>query len=274
MPKVQQTALITGASSGIGAAFARQLAEEGYSLVLVARRREKLEQMAEELENRYEIKVEIVSADLSTDEGIEAVEKKAVFCETLELLINNAGFGTHGHFVEVDIKKHTGMMEVHNTATVRLCHAALPGMIRRGKGSIINMASVGGFLAYPHNSIYGASKAFNDFFSRALASELKGSGIKVQSLCPGMTYSEFHDLPEFKDFERSQVPAAMWMKAEKVVELSLKSLRNSGRVTFIPGLLNRMLKFFGNLPFFSDLLAGMDEKQPSRPLTDLPQTKP
>lgn len=260
MSETNKTALITGASSGIGAAFARKLAEEGYDLILVARRREKLSMLAEDLDKQHKISVEIVCADLSTDEGMEITEKRISECETLELLINNAGFGTHGHFVNVEIKKHTGMMQVHNTATVRLCYAALPGMLKRGKGSIINMASVGGFLAYPHNSIYGATKSFNDFFSRSLAKELKGTGIKVQSLCPGMTYSEFHDLPEFKNFERSQVPAPLWMKAEKVVEMSLNSLRNSQNVTFIPGILNRILKHIGNLPFISDLLGGIDEK--------------
>ncbi len=260
MSEVQQTALITGASSGIGAAFARQLAKEGYYLILVARREDKLTIIAEELKKQFNIRVEIISADLSDDEGIELVEKRASGCESLTLLINNAGFGTHGHFINVDINKHIRMMQVHNTATVRLCHAALPGMIKRGKGAIINMASVGGFLAYPHNSIYGATKSFNDFFSRSIAKELKGTGIRVQSLCPGMTYSEFHDLPEFKNFERSQVPAPLWMKADKVVEMSLKSLRNSHKVTFIPGFLNYVLKFMGNLPFFSDFLADMADK--------------
>ena len=256
----KQTALITGASSGIGAAFARQLAKEGYHLILIARRKDKLTQISEDLEKQFGITVEIITADLSTCEGMETAEKRAASCKTLDMLINNAGFGTHGHFINVDVKKHTDMMQVHNTATVRLCHAAIPGMKERSKGSIINMASTGGFLPYPHNSIYGATKAFNDFFSRALSAELKGTGIRVQSLCPGMTYSEFHDLPEFKNFERSQVPAPMWMSAEKVVEMSLHSLRNSHTVRFIPGILNRMLKFIGNLPIFSDLLAGMEEK--------------
>lgn len=143
------TALITGASGGIGAAFARQLAKEGYDLILIARRTDKLHSIADELEKSHKIKAEIVSADLSTDEGIETAVQKATACGTLEMLINNAGFGTVGHFVDVDIKKHIDMMQVHNTATVKLCYAALPGMIQRGKGEIINMSSLGGSSRFP-----------------------------------------------------------------------------------------------------------------------------
>ena len=254
----EYTALITGASSGIGAEFARQLAKKGFNLVVTARRKEKLDELALSLSKNHNIDVQPLIADLNEDSHIEMLEDKISNMQDLLFLVNNAGFGTHGHFIDVDVKKHVSMMKVHNTAMVRLCHAALPQMIKRKNGGIINVASTGAFLAYPYNTMYGATKCFIDFFSRSLMTELEGTGVKVQSLCPGMTYTEFHDSPEFKKFERSKVPKFLWMKAEKVVESSLNALEKSNNVTFIPGFINRILKACSNVPGFANLLASAE----------------
>jgi short-subunit dehydrogenase len=233
-------ALITGASSGLGAVFARRLAAQGYDLVLVARREEQLAALAAELQHRHSISVEILAADLSRPADVERVESRIAAIEGLDVLVNNAGFGTTGRFAEVDLAKSLDMIQVHVTACMRLCRAALPGMVARRRGALINVASVAAFTPMPGNANYAATKAYLLTFSKALHAELMGTGVKVQALCPGFTYTGFHDTSEFDGFKRSQIPAIMWMTAEDVVAASLKALKRNQAVC-IPGLRYRLL---------------------------------
>ena len=236
------TAWVTGASSGIGEAFTRCLAARGHDLVLVARRGERLAALAAELRERHAVSVETLVADLAAPADIERIEKRIGADDRLELLINNAGFGTTGHFVDNPVARHVEMVTVHVVAPVRLCHAALVGMIARGRGAVVNVASISAFLPFANNVTYAATKRYLVTFTEALHHELKGTGVRVQALCPGFTYTEFHDTEEFASFDRGTVPGPFWMSAEKVAAASLDALRRD-RPVFIPGFRNRMLVF-------------------------------
>jgi len=231
----RRLALITGASSGIGAAFARALAARGYALVLVARRRERLEELAGELRHNSGIAVEIMAADLARDEDMEAVARKIASEEQLELLVNNAGFGALGDYHEADLCRQMEMHRVHVLATVRLTHAALPGLVARGRGGVINVSSVAAFVRMPGHAGYNATKAWMNAFTECLHLELKraGSPVRVQALCPGYTYTGFHDA---LGVDRSEVMPlrSFWMAAEYVVAESLKAF-DRGAWLVVPG---------------------------------------
>ncbi len=236
----RRTALVTGASSGIGEAFARRLAEEGFGLVLVARRKDRLEALAAELRASFGVFVEVLVADLARHDEIDRVADKIRGLETLEMLINNAGFGVPGPFAEVDLERNLDMISVHVVATMCLCRAALPGMIRRKCGAIINVSSVAAFMPLPQSATYCSTKAFIKLFSETLSLELKGAGVRVQALCSGFTVTGFHDTPEHARFNRSAIPKMMWITSEQVVSASLKALAHDQRVC-IPGFKNRAL---------------------------------
>lgn len=235
-------ALITGASSGIGAAFARALARRGYDLVLVARRKDRLEALARELNG------EALSADLTKDAELKLVEDRIAAADNLELLVNNAGFGATGHFWEADLDGQDRMHRLHVLATVRLTYAALRGMVARASGGVINVSSVAGFVQSPGSTSYGATKRWMNAFTEGLYLELKsiGSPVKVQALCPGLTYSEFHDVA---GVERNSIAKSLWMHAEDVVAASLRGL-DCGDLFVIPGwrykLLVRLLAIVPN----------------------------
>lgn len=248
--------MITGASSGIGAAFARQLAAKGKNLILVARRKERLVNLANDLQQHYGITAEILAADLSNLTDIEQVENHIAEIENLDMLINNAGFGTVGRFVEINLSRQIDMINVHIIAGVRLCRAALPGMIARHNGAIINVSSIAAFIPTPGNVTYSATKAYLVTFSEALQTELVGTGVKVQALCPGFTYTEFHDSSEYEGFDRSQIPKMLWISAEEVVTSSLKALERS-QVIYIPGFKNRLLVAVARNSITSPLLLAL-----------------
>jgi short-subunit dehydrogenase len=238
------TALITGASAGIGEAYARRLAREGYNVVLVARRQEKLTMLAADLHKRHAVDAQIVAADLAKPDDIAHVADVVTDLSEagkLDLLINNAGFGTVGGFADVPLDEHLDMLNVHMTASMQLTRAALPGMLQRRRGGIINVSSVASWYPLPGNVNYSASKRFLVTFTEALQTELVGSGVAVQALCPGFTYSEFHDTTEFRNagFRRENYPAFMWQTADQVVEASLNQL--GGEVVCVPGVHNRVL---------------------------------
>ena len=220
-------ALVTGASSGIGATFARALARRGYGLVLVARRKDRIEALARELNG------EALPADLTSAAELKLVEDRIAAAEDLELLVNNAGFGVTGRFWEADIEGQDRMHRLHVDATVRLTHAALRGMVARGKGGVINVSSVAGFVQSPGSTSYGATKRWMNAFTEGLYLELKsaGSPVKVQALCPGFTYSEFHDVA---GMDRNLIAKSLWLRAEDVVEASLRGL-DRGDLFVIPG---------------------------------------
>ncbi len=238
------TALITGASSGIGAAFSRQLASRGFGLILVARREKRLSALAAELEKSNAIDAEILAADLSKPAGIERTERRIAELPNLTLLINNAGFGTTGKFADANLDKQLNMIQVHVIASVRLCRASLPGMIARGKGSIINVCSLAAFIPLPGNVTYSATKAYLYVFSNALQTEFIGTGVKVQALVPGFIHTEFHDSSEFASFDRSRIPRSFWMTAEKAASKSLSALERNKPVC-IPGFKNRLIVAMG-----------------------------
>lgn len=222
-------ALITGASSGIGAAFARKLAERGFHLILVARRADRLAEFARTLA----VPAEAIAADLTTEEGLVAAEQAIAACPNLELLVNNAGFGTLGRFWAAPIAGQEAMHRLHVLATVRLTHAALAGMTARGRGAVINVSSVAAFAHSEGNASYCATKAWMNNFTEGLDIELRGVGspVRVQALCPGFTVTEFHDT---LGVDRGQIPAWLWMTADEIVDASLRGLERN-QVIVIPG---------------------------------------
>ena len=228
-----RTALVTGASSGIGAVYARRLASGGYDLVLVARRIERLEQLADELETSHGVEAEVLAADLTEDADLRKVEERITRAGDLEFLVNNAGFGTRGLFFQVDAKGQDRMHRLHVLAAVRLSHAALAGMVARGKGNLVNVSSVAAFAQSPGNAGYCATKAWMNSFTEGLYLDLAsiGSLVKVQALCPGYTLTEFHDA---LGIGRDHVPAGWWTSAEDVVAASLRGLAR-GKLFVVPG---------------------------------------
>jgi len=232
-------ALITGASAGLGASFARQLAAEGYDLVLVARRAEALERLAGELRGKQGAAAEVIGADLTRDDDVERVCGRLAAGD-VDLLVNNAGFGTRGFFFESDAAQQDAMHRLHVVAVERLTRAALPGMVTRRRGGILNVASVAGFLCGAGNISYCATKAWMVMFTEGLYLELQsmGSPVKVQALCPGYTYTEFHDV---LGVDRASIMGkSWWMSADRVVAESLAGLK-AGKLLVIPGLRYKMV---------------------------------
>jgi short-subunit dehydrogenase len=229
----RRLAAITGASSGIGEVFARKLAAQGFDLLLIARRRDRLDSLGAELAQKHQIAYESLVADLSTDIGMSAVAKRLMSEPRLWLLVNNAGFGVKGHFESVPVEEHERMHRVHIDATLRLTHAALPGMVARDEGGIISVSSVAGFLRSPGSVTYCGTKAWINSFMEGIYLELKSKGSKVaaQALCPGFTYSEFHDT---LGVSRDPIPKSLWLTAEHVVDDSLAALR-TGKLFVVPG---------------------------------------
>lgn len=229
-------ALVTGASAGIGLAFAERLARDGYELVLVARRRERLDALAKRLGESDETAVEVLVADLTDAADVLTVEQHVAAAPGLDLLVNNAGFGTSGSFRELDPDAEEREILLNCLALVRLTRAALPPMVERGSGGVINVSSMAGFLPSPYNATYGATKAFVNSFTEALAEELRGTGVTVQALCPGFTRTEFQ---EVADVDTSAIPDFAWMEPEPVVDASLAALK-AREVVCVPGLGNRV----------------------------------
>jgi hypothetical protein len=250
------TAYITGASAGLGAEFARQLATRGYNLVLVARRLERLQTLAAELRQKHTIHAEAFAADLANAADVARLAERLAADEDLALLVNNAGFGLTGPFSDSDVERQLAMLQVHVSAAMRLTRAALPGMVARRAGNIINVSSLAAFIPRGGSATYGATKAFLNSFSEALQMEVKDSGVRVQALCPGFTYTEFHDVREVaQNFKRSEIPRFFWQTAEAVVRASLENLGRE-RVIVIPGWRNHLLKFMSqNRLILSVLLA-------------------
>ena len=237
-------ALITGASSGIGAEFARQLARDGYDLVVLARRENRLRALAADLHRAYGIQVEVIVADLNNAEDLERAALRAAEVKDLDMLVNNAGFGVGGRFSQVDTARNMEMVRVNVEAAVRMARAVLPGMVERGRGGIINVSSIASFLPASGNHTYGATKAYLNFFSESLKAELEGTGVRVQALCPGYTTSEFHDVMQV---DRKTIPDMLWLKAEDVVRESLEGLRED-RLYVIPGPIYRLVASLASIP--------------------------
>jgi uncharacterized protein len=227
-------AVVTGASSGIGEAFARALERRGYALLLVARRRERLEALAETLQ-----RAEVLTADLGDEADVARVAAHALALGDVELLVNNAGFGTNGTFLQLDPAREVGMVKLNALAPLVLAQRLLPAMVARGQGGIINISSIGAFQPVPYMATYGATKAFLLSWSEALAEELRGTGVRVTCVCPGPTATEF--------FEVASVHPAMAklphvMRPDDVVARALDAF-DEGRAVLVPGLINWLTAF-------------------------------
>mgnify|MGYP001051708417 CR=1 FL=1 len=237
-------ALVTGATSGIGAAFANRLAQKGFDLILHGRRQKKLMERAENLERTHHISVEIIIAELSRTEEMKKVEERIQSLDRLDMLINNAGYWTPGAFWEHSPDSLEAMIMVHVIAPVRFIRAALPRMLERHKGDIINVSSAGAYFNMVTVENYGATKAYVVSLSESLHVALMGTGVRVQALAPGFTVTEFHSRLG-ADFTKEQ---RRWMRAEEVVDISLRALEK-GRVVCIPGVRSRLIvKFASALP--------------------------
>jgi uncharacterized protein len=224
-------ALVTGASSGIGAAFARRLAGDGTDLVVVARNRAALEELAAECTERHAVEIEVLAADLTRPAERLEVEARLAAEPGFDLLVNNAGFGTAGRFAESEVDREAQEIELNVVALLRLARAALGPMTARRRGAIINVSSLAGLGPYPYTATYGATKAFVNSFSEALAEELRGSGVRIQALLPGFTRTAFQ---QRAGIDPGTVPSFAWLEPESVVDASLAAL-GRGDVICIPG---------------------------------------
>jgi len=225
-----RTALVTGATSGIGHAFCRELAEQGHDLVIVARHRARLENISDELRARYSVNVEILAADLSKRAQLRRVADRVVDRERpIDLLVNNAGFGMSKSLLKGDVADEEAMLDVLCRAVLVLSHAGAVSMKERGRGHIINVSSVAGFAP---TSTYAAAKAWCTAFTEILAHELSGSGVSATALCPGLTHTEFH---ERASMDVSRLPKAMWLEADGLVRDCLNDVK-AGKVISVPGV--------------------------------------
>lgn len=223
MRQAYRTALVTGASSGIGESFARLLAGRGTDLVIVARRADRLDALARELVERYRVAVEVLAADLTDPVQRGEVERR-LRAEPVELLVNNAGYGAFGAFAEIPLDDQLAEIELNVSALVRLTHAALPGMIGRGRGGVLNVASMSGYAPSPGSATYGATKAYVISFSESLHAEVAGKGVHVTALCPGFTRTE-----------DDAAPNLLWLRRDDVARAGLDAVA-AGRALAVPGV--------------------------------------
>jgi short-subunit dehydrogenase len=231
----KQRALITGASAGIGEGFARHLAKRGYDLVLVARRKERLDALASELTS---VSSEVIEADLCEQEGLAAIEER-LRAGDIGLLVNNAGFGTFGEFAKLPIEREMEELDLNVRALMRLSHAALGTMIERRRGGIINVASMAAYQPIPYNATYSATKVFVMHFSEALHEEAKQYGVTVSCVCPGPVHTEFQQVA---GLDEGRVPAMAWTSVDTVVDTALSAFRNHHAVA-TPGAFNMFAGF-------------------------------
>lgn len=233
MRQAYRSALITGASSGIGETIARAAARRGADLVLVARRAELLEKLAVELRGRYRIKAEVLAADLTDAAQRGPVEERLGDPERpIELLVNNAGFGSAGVFTRLPVEQEQAEIELNVVALVRLTHAALPGMVKRRHGGVLNVSSMAGFTPAPGNATYSATKAYVTSFSESLHAEMKSAGVHVTALCPGFTRTGFQAV---SGTDTGGVPDFAWLSREEVAIVGLDAV-SAGRAVCVPGL--------------------------------------
>lgn len=251
-------ALVTGASAGIGAEFCRQLAAKGYQLVLVARRADKLQAMADELRRSFDTRSLIITADLSKKDASEAiVERLALENIDVEYLVNNAGYGLPGSFHVPAWQEHADFIQIMMTAVCEMTWRLLPGMRQRGRGYIVNVASIAGLLSpSAGHTLYAASKAFLIKFSQSLALENLQTGVRVCALCPGFTYTEFHDVNGTREMI-SKLPGFLWLQANDVVAETIRAMSaEKVKTVLIPGGQYKTIEFIErHLPWLAAILA-------------------
>ncbi|HMM57347.1 MAG TPA: SDR family oxidoreductase [Rudaea sp.] len=242
LPYANRFALVTGASAGIGAAFARELAARGASLVLTARRAERLESLAAELREKHGTRCECIAADLADPAGVEKlcveIAHRGI---AIDILVNNAGYGVPGSFLAPSWQTHADFFRVLMIVPCELTYKLLPGMQQRGYGRILNIASLAGHVpGSAGHTLYGASKAFLIKFSQSLALENTSTGVNVCAVCPGFTYSEFHDVTGTRGIV-SKMPKWMWMGADEVARIGVDAAER-GEIVYVTGRLNRAIK--------------------------------
>jgi short-subunit dehydrogenase len=246
-------AVITGAAGGLGSSFASRLAQRGYRLLLIDRRWEQLGQICEDVAARYGVAAEPCAVDLCERDEIECLARRLGQAADLELLVNNAGFGTTDHFADIELGRHLDMVHVHVLTPMMLTRAVLPGMIQRNRGAIINVSSLGAWSHAAGNVQYAATKTYLAVFSEALQQELRGTNVRVQALCPGFVRTEFHDADGMRGFDSRRVPSGYWMSADDVVDCSLRQL-SGNRVVVFPGWRYRILGRLMQMPLFQPIV--------------------
>ena len=261
-PVPESTCLVTGASSGIGAEIARELARRGYGVTLVARREERLRELAAELERAHGIRAEIVAASVSDREGrsglVEEIEGRGL---TVEVLVNNAGFGSGGRFQKQDPEGEEEMVRTNVEAVVGLCGAYASKMIARGRGAILNVGSVAGFQPVPRQTTYAATKAFVNSFTEALHVDLAGTGVSATVVCPGFTETEFAEVGGLGSFD--QLPSFLVDSAHDVARAAVDGMAK-GKRSVVPGAHNVATALGGRLAPRSLLLPAMGRFYPVR----------
>jgi short-subunit dehydrogenase len=240
-PAPDRTAIVTGASSGIGTELARELARRGHGLTLVARREDRLRDIAEQLAKEHEIRAEVIAADLSNTESraniATELEQRGL---TVDVLVNNAGLSTTGAVHKSTPDRDIAMIRTDVEAIVHLCSLFVPGMVERGRGAVLNVASTAAFQPLPGQAGYGGAKAFVLSYSRATRAELKGTGVTMTVLCPGPVETEFAEAAGFTQEESSNaLPRFMWVSAADVAKTAVKGL-DKDKAVVIPGMSNRM----------------------------------
>jgi hypothetical protein len=250
LPSAQEntTAVVTGSSSGIGAEIARQLAQRGHGVTLVARREDRLKALADELTHAHGVRTEVIAADL-TDAGSRGelpaeLERRGL---TVDILVNNAGFSTMGPVHLGDRDSELAMVRTNIEAVVDLCTLFVPGMVSRRQGAVLNTASTAAFQPLPGQAVYGASKSFVLSYGRALGTELKGTGVTVTTLCPGPVETGFAEVAGVSDDEAAEsLPSFMWVPPDGVAKAAVDGMA-AGRAVVIPGAANRVGAILGHL---------------------------
>jgi short-subunit dehydrogenase len=242
VPAPDRTALVTGASSGIGAEIARLLAARGHGVTLVARREAKLQELADELSAKARVRAEVIAADLadvgSRNRIVEQLDERGL---QVSILVNNAGMSTMGPVATSDAEREVAMVRIDVEAVVHLCSALVPGMVERGTGTVLNVASTAAFQPLPGQAGYGGSKAFVLSYGRALGAELRGTGVTVTTLCPGPVETGFGEAAGLTHEESSgSLPKIMWVPVEAVAKAAVDGA-DKGRPVVIPGTANRIL---------------------------------
>jgi short-subunit dehydrogenase len=240
---ISRRALVTGASSGIGKSFAEALAAGGTDLVLVARSRERLEELASRLRSAHGRDVEVLQADLEDRQQLARVEARLRDRDDVDLLLNNAGYGHTGNFAELPVDQSQGQIDCNITALTRLAHASLASMKRARRGAILNVASGAAFLPTPTLAVYAATKAYVVSFTQGLAEEVKREGIQVAVVCPGFTRTEFQQRAKY---DTAKVPGFAWQTPEQVVGEALDALR-AHKLICVPGFGNKVTMGLINL---------------------------
>lgn len=269
----QGLAVVTGAAGGLGSAFARQLAERGFRLLLVDRRQEQLEQVCESIADQHGNCAEPCAVDFCRRDDLERLARRLAESPDIELLVNNAGFGTVDYFADTDPNYLVGMVDVHVVAPTILTRAVLPGMLTRNRGHIINVSSLGGWFHSAGNVQYGSTKNYLSVFSQGLEQELQGTNVRVQALCPGFVRTEFHSADCMQAFRFRRPPAAkLWMTPDDVVAYSLSKLHKK-QVVVIPGIGYRILGRLARMPLLQPIFQWITRGPRSVP-GPVPNTSP